>query len=103
MIISPTHGQTASQATSRITSLPLAERQEKCCLYVSARLCLVPMDDCDSDITNLHFQAAVPKYLRLEMQPASGSIVKAGGVGVVEQVVRITNSMQVTIVFCDAL
>lgn len=50
--------------------------------------------DC-SDMTGLHFQAAVPKYLRLEMQPASGSVVKAGGSGVVEQVVRITNSMQV--------
>ncbi|CAN0493767.1 unnamed protein product, partial [Hapterophycus canaliculatus] len=48
----------------------------------------------NSDVTGLHFQAAVPKYLRLEMQPASGSVVKARGAGVVEQVVRITNSMQ---------
>ncbi|CAM9132078.1 unnamed protein product [Ectocarpus sp. 13 AM-2016] len=47
-----------------------------------------------SDVTGLHFQAAVPKYLRLEMQPASGSVVKAGGAGAVEQVVRITNSLQ---------
>ncbi|CAN0551881.1 unnamed protein product, partial [Laminaria digitata] len=47
-----------------------------------------------SDVTSLHFQAAVPKYLRLEMQPASGTVVAAGGGGVVEQVVRITNSMQ---------
>ncbi|CAN0151250.1 unnamed protein product, partial [Ectocarpus sp. 8 AP-2014] len=46
-----------------------------------------------SDVTGLHFQAAVPKYLRLEMQPASGSVVKAGGAGAVEQVVRITNSL----------
>lgn len=37
----------------------------------------------------------MPKYLRLEMQPASGTVVAAGGGGVVEQVVRITNSMQV--------
>lgn len=48
-----------------------------------------------SDVTGLHFQAAVPKYLRLEMQPASGSVVKAGGAEAVEQVVRITNSLQV--------
>eukprot|EP00903_Cladosiphon_okamuranus_P018668 g17182.t1 len=47
-----------------------------------------------TDITGLHFQAAVPKYLRLEMQPASGSVVKAGGAGSVEQIVRITNSLQ---------
>eukprot|EP00752_Nemacystus_decipiens_P003420 g3164.t1 len=47
-----------------------------------------------SDMTGLHFQAAVPKYLRLEMQPASGSVVKAGGGGSVDQIVRITNSMQ---------
>lgn len=37
----------------------------------------------------------MPKYLRLEMQPASGSVVKAGGAGVVDQIVRITNSLQV--------
>lgn len=49
-----------------------------------------------SDITGLHFQAAVPKYLRLEMQPASGSVVKAGGAGTVEQIVRVTNSLQVS-------
>lgn len=48
-----------------------------------------------SDVTGLHFQAAVPKYLRLEMQPASGSVVMAGGAGVVEQTVRVTNTLQV--------
>lgn len=48
-----------------------------------------------SDVTSLHFQAAVPKYLRLEMQAASGSVVRAGGASMVEQVVRITNSMPV--------
>lgn len=52
----------------------------------------------NSDITGLHFQAAVPKYLRLEMQPASGSVVKAAGAGAVEQIVRVTNSLQVSCV-----
>lgn len=46
-------------------------------------------------MTGLHFQAAVPKYLRLEMQPASGNVIPAGALSGVEQTVRITNSMQV--------
>lgn len=37
----------------------------------------------------------MPKYLRLEMQAASGSTLPARGVGEVSQIVRITNSMQV--------
>ena len=60
-------------------------------------LCLHdPPEKTFSDVTGLHFQAAVPKYLRLEMQPASGSVVKAGGGSSVDQIVRITNSLQVT-------
>ncbi|CAM9657286.1 unnamed protein product [Discosporangium mesarthrocarpum] len=47
-----------------------------------------------SDITGLHFQAAVPKYIKLEMQPATGSLVPANGAAMVEQVIRLTNSMQ---------
>lgn len=44
----------------------------------------------------------MPKYLRLEMQPASGTVVAAGGGGVVEQVVRITNSMQAREAYPDS-
>ncbi|CAM9198698.1 unnamed protein product [Phaeothamnion confervicola] len=54
----------------------------------------------DSEVTDLHFQAAVPKYLRLEMLPASGTRLPAAGAagapltGVVEQRVRVVNTVQ---------
>jgi AP-1 complex subunit gamma-1 len=46
------------------------------------------------EITGLHFQAAVPKYLSMVLQPASGASISPGGAGTVEQVLRLTNSMQ---------
>lgn len=44
-------------------------------------------------LTGLVFQCAVPKYVRLEMSPASGTTVPANRQGSLEQVVRVTNSM----------
>ena len=47
-----------------------------------------------SQIDNLQFQAAVPKYLKLEMLSASSSSVTANSQGGVTQEMKITNSMQ---------
>eukprot|EP00624_Nannochloropsis_granulata_P006422 evm.model.NODE_48038_length_28629_cov_22.408222.4 len=43
--------------------------------------------------TNLSFQCAVPKYVKLEMSPASGSTLPAHSAGVVTQAVKVSNSM----------
>mmetsp|Transcript_18114 Transcript_18114/g.18172 ORF Transcript_18114/g.18172 Transcript_18114/m.18172 type:complete len:870 (+) Transcript_18114:126-2735(+) len=45
-------------------------------------------------ITNLMFQAAVPKYLKLELLPASSSTIPPNSNGAVSQEVRLINSMQ---------
>jgi AP-1 complex subunit gamma-1 len=47
-----------------------------------------------AQIDNLQFQAAVPKYLKLEMLPASSSSVPPQSQGRVTQEIKITNSMQ---------
>jgi AP-1 complex subunit gamma-1 len=44
------------------------------------------------NMDNLMFQAAVPKYLRLDMSPASSTTVAANTQGVTSQEVRVTNS-----------
>ena len=43
---------------------------------------------------NLVFQAAVPKYLKLEMLPPSSTTIPPNSRGSVTQEVRLTNSMQ---------
>jgi AP-1 complex subunit gamma-1 len=43
---------------------------------------------------SLVFQAAVPKYLKLEMMAASSTTIPPGSSGVVTQEIRLTNSMQ---------
>lgn len=45
-------------------------------------------------LTNLVFQAAVPKYLRVELMPASGTTVAPLNSAYVEQELRVTNSQQ---------
>eukprot|EP01041_Mallomonas_annulata_P008450 gene8450-17422_t len=45
-------------------------------------------------ITNLMFQAAVPKYLKLELLPASNNTIAPNSVNTVTQEVRLINSMQ---------
>jgi AP-1 complex subunit gamma-1 len=40
------------------------------------------------------FQAAVPKYMKMQMQPASSSTVPPNGAGVVTQLLKLANSMQ---------
>ena len=45
-------------------------------------------------ITDLNFQAAVPKYLKLEMLPPSSTMVPANSNGQVTQEIRLTNTMQ---------
>ena len=45
-------------------------------------------------MTELNFQAAVPKYLKLEMLPPSSTMVAANSNGQVTQEIRLTNSMQ---------
>lgn len=44
------------------------------------------------DLTDFNLQAAVPKYLQLRLEPASGSTVGALG-GVVTQLLHAVNSM----------
>lgn len=44
-------------------------------------------------LTNLVFQCAVPKYVKLEMSPASGTVVPPNREGALEQVVKVTNTM----------
>mmetsp|Transcript_34888 Transcript_34888/g.33179 ORF Transcript_34888/g.33179 Transcript_34888/m.33179 type:complete len:878 (+) Transcript_34888:174-2807(+) len=46
----------------------------------------IPMD-------SISFQAAVPKYLKLEMLPASSSVIPPHSNGVVTQEIRVVNSM----------
>jgi AP-1 complex subunit gamma-1 len=45
-------------------------------------------------MSSLVFQAAVPKYLKLEMMPPSSTTIPAGSSGAVTQEIRVTNSMQ---------
>mmetsp|Transcript_9220 Transcript_9220/g.29329 ORF Transcript_9220/g.29329 Transcript_9220/m.29329 type:complete len:102 (-) Transcript_9220:427-732(-) len=45
------------------------------------------------DMERLVFQAAVPKYVVMEMKPASGSVIPAGGDATVTQLVRVTNTV----------
>lgn len=45
------------------------------------------------DMERFIFQAAVPKYVVMEMKPASGSVIPAGGEAAVTQLVRVTNSV----------
>lgn len=45
-------------------------------------------------INALAFQAAVPKYLKLAMQPPTSTVVPAGSTGAVTQEILVTNSMQ---------
>lgn len=47
-----------------------------------------------SPISGLVFQAAVPKYLKLEMLPPSSTIIAANSNGTVTQEIRLTNSLQ---------
>lgn len=44
------------------------------------------------DVTNLNFQAAVPKFITLAMKPPSSTTVPANGGGTVEQIVTVKNS-----------
>ena len=43
---------------------------------------------------SLVFQAAVPKYLKLEMMPPSSTTIPPGSSGLITQEIRLTNSMQ---------
>lgn len=45
-------------------------------------------------MTDFNFQAAVPKYLKLEMLPPSSTMVAANSTGQVTQEIRLTNTMQ---------
>jgi AP-1 complex subunit gamma-1 len=45
-----------------------------------------------ANMDNLVFQAAVPKYLKLDMQPATSTTVPGNTQGVVSQEIRVTNS-----------
>lgn len=42
--------------------------------------------------TDFVFQAAVPKFLQLHLEPASGNTLSASGSGSVTQTLRVTNS-----------
>jgi AP-1 complex subunit gamma-1 len=42
----------------------------------------------------ISFQAAVPKYLKLEMFPANSSVIPPHSNGTVTQEIRVSNSMQ---------
>jgi len=44
------------------------------------------------DMERLIFQAAVPKYVTMEMKPASGALVPANGAGAQTQLVKVTNT-----------
>mmetsp|Transcript_24349 Transcript_24349/g.24959 ORF Transcript_24349/g.24959 Transcript_24349/m.24959 type:complete len:207 (-) Transcript_24349:377-997(-) len=48
----------------------------------------------NSPISNLVFQAAVPKFLKLEMLPPTGTVIPPNSQGAVTQEIRVTNSMQ---------
>jgi len=45
-----------------------------------------------SPLTDFVFQAAVPKFMKMQMQPASGSVVPAGNSGAVTQLLKLANS-----------
>ena len=45
-------------------------------------------------LEGIAFQAAVPKYLKLEMSPASSSTVPPNSQGAVTQEIKLVNSMQ---------
>ena len=45
-------------------------------------------------IAGLNFQVAVPKYMKLQMTPASGNAVPPNGSGTVTQLFKVANSMQ---------
>lgn len=45
-------------------------------------------------ISNLVFQAAVPKFLKLEMLPPTNTVIPPNSNGAVTQEIRVTNSMQ---------
>jgi AP-1 complex subunit gamma-1 len=47
-----------------------------------------------ANFTGLQFQAAVPKYLKLELKPPSSSTVSASSQGKTTQVIVLTNNMQ---------
>jgi len=44
-------------------------------------------------VENLNFQVAVPKYMKLQMSPASSSVVPAMGGGKTTQAFKVANSM----------
>lgn len=44
-------------------------------------------------LSDFIFQAAVPKFMQLQLEPATGSVVPAGNGGVVKQTMRVVNSM----------
>ncbi|KAL2641623.1 hypothetical protein R1flu_009210 [Riccia fluitans] len=46
-----------------------------------------------SPYTDFIFQAAVPKFLQLQLEPASGSVLPASGGGVITQTINVTNTM----------
>lgn len=43
--------------------------------------------------TDFIFQAAVPKFMQLQLEPASGSVLPGNGEGSIVQVIRVTNSL----------
>ncbi|BBN00790.1 AP-1 complex subunit gamma-1 [Marchantia polymorpha subsp. ruderalis] len=43
--------------------------------------------------TDFIFQAAVPKFLQLQLEPASGSVLPASGGGLITQSINLTNTM----------
>lgn len=45
------------------------------------------------DMDRLVFQAAVPKYVTMEMKPASGAALACGGVATVTQLIKVTNTV----------
>ena len=44
------------------------------------------------DLTGLNFQAAVPKFVTLVMNPPSGVVIPKANAGSVEQVISVTNT-----------
>jgi AP-1 complex subunit gamma-1 len=47
-----------------------------------------------NSVENLSFQAAVPKYLKLEMHPPTSTTINSNTYGQVTQEIRVTNTMQ---------
>ncbi|KAL3677813.1 hypothetical protein R1sor_020769 [Riccia sorocarpa] len=47
-----------------------------------------------SPYTDFIFQAAVPKFLQLQLEPASASVLPASGGGVITQTINVTNTMR---------